>query len=96
MDAYVFLGEYLAPLETVDAARPLHRAWLATLQDAGQLVLAGRRLSETGAVIVVLAESEADARLMAAADPYVEGGLARYDVIAFEAARWGTAPPHAL
>jgi uncharacterized protein YciI len=93
MDAFVFVGVYLAPLEQVDAMRPLHRAWLATLQDAGQLVLAGRRLSGTGAVIVVLAESHETARLMAAADPYVAGGLARYEVIGFEAARWGSEPP---
>ncbi len=93
MDAFLLQGEYLAPLEALDAVRPRHRAWLDSLIDTGQLVLAGRRHSRTGSVVIVLAESQADAEELSGRDPYVTNGLARYAVIGFEAARWGVPRP---
>jgi uncharacterized protein YciI len=93
VDAFLLLGEYLEPLDVLDAVRPVHRAWLATVADAGRLVLAGRRLSQDGSVVIVLAESQAEAVRLSMQDPYVVNGLARYDVVGFEAARWGTGPP---
>jgi hypothetical protein len=93
MEAFLLQGEYLAPLDKLDAVRPRHRAWLDSLIDTGQLVLAGRRHSRTGSVVVVLAESEADAIELSVQDPYVLSGLARYSVVGFEAARWGVPRP---
>jgi uncharacterized protein YciI len=91
--AYLLLGEYLEPLEVLDRVRPVHRAWLGTVADAGRLVLAGRKLTQDGSVVIVLAESLADAVVLSQQDPYVRNGLARYDVVGFEAARWGATPP---
>lgn len=93
VDAFLLLGEYLAPLDVIEQVRPAHRTWLGTLQESGHLVLAGRRLSKTGSVVIVLAESEGSARMMSAGDPYVLRGVSRYDVIPFEAGRWGVTPP---
>jgi len=93
MHAFLLRGEYLEPLEVVDAMRPVHRAWLATVADAGRLVLAGRTLSQDGSVVIVLAESLDEAVAISQQDPYVVNGLARYDVVGFEAARWGATPP---
>lgn len=96
MDAYVLLGEYLGPLEAVDEVRPLHREWLSGLSEAGLLVLAGRNLTKTGSVIVIVSESEDAARSLSRQDPYVRQGVARYTVIPFEAARWGVPAPPAF
>lgn len=96
MDAYLLRSEYLAPLEQVDSIRPSHREWLASLHDDGLLVLAGRLLSKAGSVIVIVADSLETATSRAAQDPYVIAGLARYEVVPFEAARWGAAPPTAV
>ena len=93
MDAFLLLGHYLAPLDVVDQFRPSHRAWLQSLQEAGRLIIAGRQLSKTGSVVIVLAESDTAAQLMARGDPYVVRGVARYEVIPFEAGRWGVTPP---
>ena len=48
MTAFLLLGEYLAPLDVLDAVRPVHREWLDTVAAAGRLVLAGRKLSQDG------------------------------------------------
>jgi uncharacterized protein YciI len=93
VNAFLLLGEYLAPLEVLDAIRPVHREWLDSVAAAGRLVLAGRKLSQDGSVVIVLAASLDEALLMSQADPYVVNGLSRYQVVAFEAARWGVAPP---
>lgn len=93
MDAYLLRSEYLAPLEAVDAARPAHREWLTSLHADGLLVIAGRLIAKSGSLIVIVAESSEAAAALASQDPYVAAGLARYDVVPFEAARWGVAPP---
>ena len=96
MDAYLLLCQYLSPLEVVDEVRPLHREWLAGLDDAGLLVLAGRNLAKTGSVIVLVSESEDAAQSLSLQDPYVQRGVARYSVVPFEAARWGVPAPEAF
>jgi uncharacterized protein YciI len=93
VDAFLLLGEYLAPLDVLDAVRPAHRAWLGTVEASGRLVLAGRKRSQDGSVVVVLAESLDEAHVMSQADPYVVNGLSRYEVVPFEAGRWGVIPP---
>ena len=93
MDAFLLLGEYLAPLDALDTFRPVHREWLATVEASGRLVLAGRKRSQDGSVVVVLAESLDEALRMSQEDPYVVNGLSRYEVVSFEAGRWGVIPP---
>ena len=93
MDAFLLLGEYLAPLDVVDTFRPVHREWLATVAASGRLVLAGRKRSQDGSVVVVLAESVDEALLLSQAAPYVVNGLSRYEVVPFEPGRWGVTPP---
>ena len=93
MDAFLLLGEYLAPLDVVDTVRPAHRQWLGTVEASGRLVVAGRKRSQDGSVVVVLAESLDEALRMSQEDPYVVNGLSRYEVVSFEAGRWGVIPP---
>jgi uncharacterized protein YciI len=93
VDAFLLLGEYLAPLEVLETVRPDHRNWLATVAADGRLVVAGRKASQDGSVVIVLADSLEEALRMSRDDPYVTSGLSRYDVIAFEAGRWGVSPP---
>lgn len=62
--------------EQRDTVRPEHRAYLAELTDGGRLVLSGPYEGEpAGALLVFDAATEADARALTDADPFVEAGL---------------------
>ena len=57
------------------AVRPAHLAHLAPLADAGRVKLAGKLLDRTGSLIVLEADSLADAWAIVARDPYVTEGI---------------------
>jgi uncharacterized protein YciI len=62
--------------EQRDAIRPEHRAYLAELTDAGRLLLSGPYEGEpAGALLVLDAATEADARSLTDADPFVTAGV---------------------
>lgn len=65
-----------------------HSANLKRLRDAGHLVM-GARFSDVG-LIVLAAESEAQARAMMDADPSIAAGTFRYEVHAFNVFYPGT------
>lgn len=65
--------------------RPRHLAHLAPLVGTGRLKLAGPFLDRSGSLIVLEADSLADAWAIVAADPYVtEGVFNRVEVKPFE------------
>jgi len=57
------------------AVRPAHLAHLRPLSEAGRVKLAGPFLDKTGSLIVVEAESAAEAWALVARDPYVTEGI---------------------
>ncbi|MCW2841054.1 MAG: hypothetical protein JWR55_2537 [Aeromicrobium sp.] len=62
--------------EARDATRPAHREYLAELSAQGSLLLSGPYVGgEAGALLVYEAPTEADARALIAADPFVLEGL---------------------
>lgn len=62
--------------EQRDTIRPEHRAYLAELTDAGRLVLSGPYAGDpAGALLVFEAATEADARALTDADPFVTAGV---------------------
>jgi uncharacterized protein YciI len=80
----VVMLRYTAPLEAIDAAMGEHVAWLRQAY-ANDLVLAsGRRNPRTGGVVVMRGDAERVEALVAT-DPFVSGGLAEAEVVAFTA-----------
>ena len=67
------------------AARPAHLEHLRPLAEAGRVKLAGPFLDRTGSLIVIEAESLAEAWGLVARDPYVtEGVFNRVEVKPFQ------------
>jgi len=51
-------------------ARPAHRERLSALAEQGRLLVAGPFADDSGALIIFLADSEAEAQELVDADPY--------------------------
>jgi uncharacterized protein YciI len=80
---FVLLLTYVKPLAEVDALMRRHMAWLDEHYAAGRFLVSGRRIPRTGGVILARGEIEA----IAAADPFVAGGVATCEVIQFRASQ---------
>ncbi|MCV7434654.1 YciI family protein [Mycolicibacterium bacteremicum] len=76
---------YLQPLDVINQSRPAHLEWLKNEVDAGRILLAGRLESQAGAVLIAADMSAEEADAIAAADPYTQAGVARYDRVSFAA-----------
>jgi uncharacterized protein YciI len=75
---------YTAPLDEVDALMQPHVDWLSRAFAEGVLLVAGRRMPRTGGVLLFRGEEAAVAKV-AATDPFVAGGVATAEVVAFNA-----------
>jgi uncharacterized protein YciI len=80
----LILLTYVRPLDEVDALLPAHAAWLEQGFAQGVFLLAGRRDPRTGGVIVVRGARDAVAAV-ADTDPFVAGGVATAEIVAFSA-----------
>ena len=76
---------YTQPIEIVDKVRPAHIEWIEQQIAAGRMLLAGRKESATGGVLITtdLPTEEVDA--MVATDPYRLADVAEYERIGFAA-----------
>jgi uncharacterized protein YciI len=80
---YVMISKYLVPLEEVDKARDEHLAFLDGLAQQGKLVVAGRQDPPVGGLVMLDADTEAEAQRLMADDPYIQRGLAEYTATGF-------------
>jgi uncharacterized protein YciI len=67
--------EYLQDKKTVERLRPLHRQYLASLKEKGQLAVSGPFADGSGALIVYEAESAEAAEALLMADPFHANGV---------------------
>jgi uncharacterized protein YciI len=72
---YAAIIEYLQDKEKVDAIRPVHRQYLATLKAKGQLAACGPFTDGSGALIVYEAASAEEAEAILKADPFHANGI---------------------
>lgn len=71
-----FVLEYrYADMEARARVRPDHLAWLQSLLEEGTLVLAGPIGDGSGAMMLLHANSEHEARQVVASDPYTAAGV---------------------
>ena len=87
---FLLLLTYTKPLEEVDALMRGHMKWLNEQYVAGRFVVSGRQIPRTGGVILARGEDRGEIEAIAAADPFVKGGVATVEVIQFRASQ--TAP----
>jgi uncharacterized protein YciI len=87
---FVLLLTYIKPLDEVDALMRKHMAWLDEQYDAGRFVVSGRQIPRTGGVILARGDDREEIEAIAAADPFVAGGVATCEVVQFRASQ--TAP----
>jgi uncharacterized protein YciI len=80
---FIAISEYLAPVEAIDAVRPIHLAYLEGLVSDGTLLMAGRQDPVVGGVLVFRGSDEAEAQKVVDNDPYTQQGLARYTLTRF-------------
>ena len=66
---------YIPDTAKVNEHRPAHRAYLTSLLEKGQLVVAGPFLDDLGAFIVYEAPDAATAEALLKADPFNAGGI---------------------
>jgi uncharacterized protein YciI len=62
-------------LSRLTELRPLHRAYLAELRDAGKLVLSGPFSDRRGGMTIFEAGSEQEVDEILKADPYAKNGI---------------------
>jgi uncharacterized protein YciI len=80
---FVFVSEYLRPLEEVDEHREAHLAFLAGLNEQGCILISGRRNPPVGGVVIIDAADLEEARAIMAEDPFAKSGVARYEPYEF-------------
>ncbi|MXV45033.1 GTP cyclohydrolase [Saccharibacter sp. 17.LH.SD] len=85
---FIAIVSYLAPRDQVAAQREAHRSFLDTLFRRDLLLASGPKKSGDGGVLVVrdgIQEKELNELL--ARDPFVTSGVARYDLVEFDAVK---------
>lgn len=75
MALYTATLTYTDDKEKIAQVRPTHREYLRSLVDSGRLHESGPFTDDSGALIIYIADSEADAREMLANDPFSTSGV---------------------
>ncbi|WP_291969289.1 YciI family protein [Candidatus Symbiopectobacterium sp.] len=87
---YVVVLTYVQPLEAIDEQIPAHVEWLKQGYADGVFLASGRRMPHTGGVILAKSDSLEQLQVRLSQDPFQKLGLARADIIPFDASM--TAP----
>lgn len=77
---FIIALEYIKPLEEVEKHQEAHRAFLQGYFDRNKLVCIGRKNPRSGGVIVAYNMTLAEARELAANDPFNVHGVAEYSI----------------
>lgn len=72
---YAAVIEYLQDADKVNAVRPAHRQYLASLKEKGQLAASGPFTDGYGALIVYEAPTPEAAEQLLRADPFHDAGI---------------------
>ncbi len=67
--------EYSRDKDKIQANRPIHRQYLATLKERGQLVASGPFTDDSGALIVYEAPTREEAEAILKGDPFHAHGI---------------------
>ncbi len=82
---FVLISEYRRPIAEVDTVLPRHSEWVEAGYEAGRVLVSGRREPPVGGLIVAVGNDREDVERWLASDPFVETGVAEYNVTQFGA-----------
>ena len=85
--SYVLLVKYTADLAAIDAEMPAHQRFLKQHFASGEFLVSGPRDPRTGGVILARTISDARVAQIIATDPFLQQGLATYEVVGFHPTR---------
>lgn len=72
---YAAIIEYISDQDKVQAVRPVHREYLATLKAQGRLAASGPFADGSGALIIYEADSLEQAEALLKDDPFYRAGV---------------------
>jgi len=72
---YAAVIEYTRDVDKVQSIRPVHRQYLTSLRERGQLAAAGPFTDDSGALIVYEAASVEEAEKLLQGDPFHQNGI---------------------
>ena len=72
---YAAIIEYIQDKEKINQVRPVHRQYLASLKEKGQLAASGPFTDDWAALIVYEASTPQEAEALLKADPFCGGGI---------------------
>ena len=72
---YAAVIEYTRDMDKVQSIRPVHRRYLMSLRERGQLAAAGPFTDDSGALIVYEAASVEEAERLLQGDPFHQNGI---------------------
>lgn len=78
---FLLICTYVKPLEEVDKVLSAHRDYLHAKIKTGELIVAGRRNPRVGGILLVKANSHADAQRVVNEDPFTTSGVATFEII---------------
>lgn len=78
---------YIAPLTKIDARMKEHMVFLNACYREGLFIVSGRKVPRTGGIILAQGSSKEAVETLMKSDPFVEHGLAEFDVIEFQASQ---------
>jgi len=67
--------EYIQDKEKIQSVRPVHRQYLASLKEKGQLAASGPFTDDSGALIVYEAATREEAEKLLQGDPFAANGI---------------------
>jgi len=82
---YVAVLTYVRPVEEIDAQMQAHVAWLRKGYEDGVFLASGRRIPRTGGVILARGDSLEAIESRLSEDPFQRLGLAKVEIIPFQA-----------
>ncbi|WP_434659243.1 YciI family protein [Klebsiella sp. MISC125] len=87
----VIVLTYVKPLDEVDAQLSAHVEWLKKSYADGLFLASGRKIPRSGGVILAKGDNMDLLRAWLSQDPFQQSGVAKVDIIPFEATM--AAPP---
>ena len=85
---FVLLLKYTKAIEEVQKHTEAHRDYLDQFYQAGTLIVSGRRIDQTGGIVLANMASLAEVEQFIAADPYKTAGVVEYEAIDFHPSKW--------
>lgn len=84
---FVLIVHYIRPIAEVEAKRLEHRDWLDLYYRAGRFLVSGPQVPREGGIILAKGGTRQEWETTVQEDPFVQAGVAVYEVIEFEAVK---------